>query len=302
MIIDFKNGYQGKLAIALGLFDSVHNGHRALISRTRTYAESIGIESAVLTFGDNLYKALGSCEEQIYTFNERIELIGELGVDHIIAVEPDINLINMSPTDFMDFLTENFDIDTIFCGRDFKFGLNNAGDINFMSNYCLNKSIKTDISEMVLDDGEKISSSNIRKLIKEGDISKAKSLLGKPYMIIGEVVRGSGKGKSLGFPTANIKLTDDKLKLSEGVYATAAIVDGVKYNSLSNVGGKPTFDDMEFNVETFIIDYSGDELYGKQIKILFYDRIRSVMKHQNMEELILQIKVDLAYSDNIERT
>ena len=301
MIIDFDSGYNKKIVIALGFFDSVHRGHRMLINRSIEIASAKGILSAVFTFAGNPYKAIGLLEHQVYTFRERVDLLYRIGVDHIISAIPSIEFMNLTPLEFLDKLTRKYDIDTIICGDDYCFGKGASGDIKLLTEYCKSKGINIVVSDMLLDNDVKISSSNIKKLIIEGNIIEANALLGSPYMVMGDVIRGRGKGREMGFPTANLQLSAEKIRLSEGVYATSVIIKGVQYEGLTNVGGRPTFDDLDFNIETFVLDYEGSPLYNSEIKLYFIDRIRSITKYQNMEELSLQIKFDLIYSKSIER-
>jgi riboflavin kinase/FMN adenylyltransferase len=301
MLLDYYKGYTGGIVIALGYFDSVHKGHRVLISKAKELAKKNGAECAVFTFSDNLYKAVGGTEPQIYTFEERQDIIYNLGAEHILAVKPDKEFIMLSPTAFLNGLIERFNVKGIVCGSDFKFGVYAEGDLNYLNKFLTQSSISLIIIDLVKFMQQKISSSDIRRLIINGEIARANELLNSPYMVMGTVIKGRGEGRNLGFPTVNVTLSEDKLRLLEGVYATTILFEGREYDSLTNVGGKPTFGIDNYNLETFIINYSGPELYDKMIKILFYDRIRDIIRFSNKEELALQIKFDLEYSRNIPR-
>jgi len=298
-ILDFNTEYRGKISLALGFFDSVHRGHRALITKTADHALTCGIQSAVFTFGGNLYKAFSDDFGQIYNFEERKDIIKSLGIDLIIKAEPSKDFLNLSPLDFLNVLTESYNVDIVFCGEDFRFGEKAEGNIAFLRKYLESKDIDLVVFDMVKENGIKISTGDIRNLLMKGDVKTADYYLGSPFSITGEVIKGRGKGRFIGFPTANLSYPVEKIRLKDGVYATVVIFDGIPYKSITNVGGKPTFDDNTFGIESFIFNYSGKELYGHNIKVLFYERIRDVVKYQNIEELSLQIKSDIKKSKDI---
>lgn len=300
MIINFMKGLNKKIVIAMGFFDSVHIGHRFLIENAIEIAKDKGIQSAVFTFRDNLYSLQGSVINQIYTFDERQEIIQSLGIENIIAASGEENFINLSPNAFLDKLTSLYNIDTIICGNDFKFGKRAMGDIDLLKNYAKEKNIKIKVYDFVKYNDNKVSSRDIRELLKNGKIRKANILLGAPFFMSGRVVKGSGRGKVMGYPTANIELLADKVNLLQGVYVTSSLIDGIMYKSITNVGARPTFGSDENKIESYL-EGCNKNLYDKDIKVYFYDRIRDVVKFNNMEELTKQIANDLETSHRIIR-
>jgi riboflavin kinase/FMN adenylyltransferase len=213
MLLDYYKGYTGGIVIALGYFDSVHKGHRVLISKAKELAKKNGAECAVFTFSDNLYKAVGGTEPQIYTFEDRQDIIYTLGAEHILAVKPDKEFIMLSPTAFLNGLIERFNVKGIVCGSDFKFGVYAEGDLNYLNKFLTQSSISLIIIDLVKFMQQKISSSDIRRLIINGEIARANELLNSPYMVMGTVIKGRGEGRNLGFPTVNVTLSEDKLRL-----------------------------------------------------------------------------------------
>jgi riboflavin kinase/FMN adenylyltransferase len=294
MVINFGQAYNKPVTLALGYFDSVHIGHRALINKSREFAHKADAECAVFTFRGNLYKVINSDQEQVYTFDERKEIFNELGVDIILAAEPDPGFINMSPQEFLNKLTSLYNIKKIYCGMDFRFGYGAKGDLDMLDNYFGLKGIDTEFFDMVTVGGAKISTRDIKRLIRSGDTHKAKDLLGSAYSVSGVVISGRKQGRIMGYPTANIKVDNEKVKPKEGVYATKVIIDGSAYNAVTNAGARPTFNESDYTVESHIINYRG-EMYGKHIKVLFYERIRDIRKFSSVQELTAQIKSDTEY-------
>ena len=298
MILDYFTSYNKELVLALGFFDSVHKGHRLLINRCKEIADELKVESAVFTFSDNLYKSIGLDYNQIYTFEERCYIINSLNINNVLAANPNQIFIEQTADEFLCRLSSNFKIKSIICGNDFRFGKQAKGDINLLKAFCRDMNLDLVIYDLLYYNNNKVSSSNIRTLIESGRIEEANSLLGEPYFVMGNVIRGKGNGKFLGFPTENIITTNDKLKLNYGVYVTSIKVDNIVYNSLTSVGGRPTFNDDEFTIETFIIDYHNEELYNKNVTIYFHHRIRDLIAFDSKEELSEQIKKDFCYAES----
>ncbi|HEY8423561.1 MAG TPA: bifunctional riboflavin kinase/FAD synthetase [Clostridia bacterium] len=288
----FGEKLNNEIAIALGFFDSVHLGHRAVINKAVEYAKVNNIKSAVITYSNNPFLTLGIRQKLIYAFEERLEKFEKLGVDFVIAQEFDYEFMQKDKNFFVDELLSCYDIKYAVCGQDYRFGKNGSGDVDFLKELFNKLKIDFEVLDFVKDNNLKISSSDIRKLIENGEINKANKLLGEPFFITGIVNNGKGYGRALGFPTANIKPQSDKVKPRQGVYITKTFIDQNSYISITHIGGRPTFRESEENIETHILDYDGD-LYNRKIKIEFYDYVRPIFSFENKSKLISQIMRDV---------
>ena len=288
--ISLFSRYDKQISLALGFFDCMHLGHRKILDDVKQSASEIGCETALLTFENNYFETLGKCEKLIYTFDERKDLLQSLSLDILISCVFDKDFMSLTSDEFL-LLLDKFNIRAIVCGFDYRFGSDKA-DIYKLENYCLQKRIQYRVQPPVTHDGVKISATEIRKALNANRIDLANFYLGDKFFIQGEVVRGRSVGHTYGFPTANIKVSDDKL-LPQGVYAAETHLDGVKYTVLVNIGSKPTFGIDKPTVEAYIISYNGD-LYGKKIKISLVKYIRPIQKFSDKTELAKQIQKDLS--------
>lgn len=297
-----EHSYDKEIVVALGLFDSVHRGHTRLISEAKKLAEFFGAELGVFTFRNNPFKFFNSDIGMVNTFDERARIMENIGVNVLIGKTMDYDYSRTSPEDFLESLFTNFKVVGVVCGPDFTFGYMGVGNVDMLRDYASQRGIIVkQIPYLCTEKGEKISSSLVREYIANGQIRSANMLMGRPYMISGDVVHCFGRGREFGFPTANLYVPDEKLKMSEGVYATTVEVDGYVYNSLTNIGTKPTFDDYTLTVESFLIDYKGN-LYDKYITVYFYTKIRDIIKFAGEAEIRDQIKKDIEVASVISRS
>lgn len=277
-----------KISLAMGFFDSVHLGHRQLLTSNREYAAKHGLTAAAHTFCSDVSSFFGS--SQLYDYSYRRELLVSAGAELIIAQEFDRNLMNMSGKDFLDGLTARYDVGAFFCGFDYTFGKNAQCDARYLAEYAKNKNIKCEVIQPQLKDGRKISTTWIKELLLSGDIEGANVLLGDPYCMRGKVIHGRGEGAKNGFPTANLDYNGFVPK--HGVYKTVVSFDGEQYLAVTNVGPKPTFLEQSVSIEPMLIDFDGD-LYGKEITVQFVKYIRPTVKFTDGEELNRQIQKDV---------
>ena len=283
------------VALALGFFDSLHIVHRRIISNAVDYAKQNGCSSAVFTFMDD-----GICSlkgDMIYLYNERKKLLEQLCVDYVVPFVFS-ECATLDKLEFLDKITTLVEVKAIFCGYDFTFGYKGQGEVAFLQNYCDKKGIQLFVAEKEIAYNEKISSSMIKKFLLSGEIEKANSLLVNPYSITSTVIKGRGEGSLFGFPTANILTNKNKMLIKEGVYGTFTIIDGKKYESVTSVGIKPTFNDMSVSIETLIKDFNGN-IYDKEITIEFNKYIRDIYKFESKELLKAQIDKDLEWERNL---
>ncbi len=272
-----------KLSLVLGNFDGVHIGHAQLINYARTNSSG---NLGVFTF-DKPLKTIEGC---LTSLDDRIELFKELGVDYVFIILTDDNFKKMSYIKFVDLILKKLNPVKIFCGPDFKYGFNAQGDVFYLKERFSEVYVLNYVNNH---NGNKISSSSIRELIKEGNIYEANRWLGRIYRIKGVVSKGKGKGLSFGFPTANLTLSDNYVIPKEGVYVTKTNVNGHIFRSLTNIGKNPTIsDDNKLTIETYIFDFQ-DELYGKEIAVSFYSRLRDEIKFASTKELVEQLEKDM---------
>lgn len=289
-----------KFGITVGSFDGVHRGHQKLITSLVKNCKETGLKSVVMTFYPHPREILESNSEFLM-FNERArrEFISELGVDYLVVFAFNRDFSTLSADEFLNnILFVDDKIKLIHVGHDFFFGSKREGDFNYLKNYISKKEIEVILSsENEFKPDEKlISSTEIRRFIKNGELEEAGSLLGRPYFLEGLIVKGDGRGKTLGFPTANFVLDKRYILPKNGVYVSKSYYNGMVYHSVTNVGTKPTFNiENSVCVETNIFDFDQD-IYGEELRVEFYQKIREEVKFSSSNELISQIKSDVEYS------
>lgn len=294
--IEFKTEYKKPLALALGFFDCIHRGHKSLLLSAVEGAKENNLESAVLTFSTDPSEILGG-EKQIYALKERSVQIESLGIDNLIYTPFDRDFASLSASEFLNNLTTYLNPKIIFVGEDYTFGKRAEGKIDDLKTYCEKRDIEVKVLSFVTYHGKKISTSTLKSFVKSGNIDELNIQLSEPYFMLGEVMHGRQVGSKIGFPTANIVTNDDKLPLADGIYATRIFIDNDDYLSMTNIGGKPTFDITKRTVETYIFDFDGD-IYGKTVRLNFLARTRDIKKFGSVDELKAQLKSD---EENIRR-
>ncbi len=272
-----------KLSLVLGNFDGVHIGHAQLINYARQNSSG---NLGILTFD----KTLRTIEGCLTSLDDRLEIFNRLNVDYVFVIKTDDNFKQMSYIKFVDFVLKKLNPIKIFCGPDFKYGFNAQGDVYYLKERFDQVYVLNYVNDHY---GNKISSSSIRELIKNGDIYEANRWLGRIYKVKGVVSKGKGKGMSFGFPTANLTLLDPYIIPKEGVYVTLTNINNKKFRSITNVGKNPTIgDNNKLTIETYIFDFQ-DELYGKEISVSFYHRLRDEIKFSSTKKLIEQLEKDI---------
>lgn len=278
--------------MALGNFDGLHKAHMKIINSSIEYSKKNGIKSGVLLFDCHTSKILGNPQRLLTKIEEKLKLLEETGVDFVHIMHFDENTANMSGYEFIEYITKRFRVEAFFAGYDYKFGKNAGWNVTDLEDYAKEQGFKTVITECIKEDGITVSSSIIREYIESGEVSFAKKLLGRPYDVLGEVVKGFGNGTKSLFPTANLKVFEDKLLPADGVYFALTHIEGKSYKSAVNIGKNPTFNAKERTIESFILDFHG-ELYGKVLKIEFLEKIRDDKKFESIDALKEQIEKDI---------
>ncbi len=284
-----KNG----TAMALGNFDGLHRAHMKIIQAAVDYAKSHGTKSVVYMFREHPSNFIEGLDEVKYiTPNQYKEEILKTTQVDILYYESFPHMEKKSPIEFLNYLAEQFRVKYISAGFNFTFGYHASGNEQFLREQGSKMGIDVDIIPRESYHGEVISSSRIRELIREGNVFLASRFLGRPYFVLGVVEHGRKLGTNLTFPTINSHVNEIALLPKNGVYITRTFIDGILHKSITNIGIKPTIGGEDLTVETYIIDFKGD-LYGRNIKIDFLDRIRDERKFDSLEALKEQISKDV---------
>ena len=294
-VIRFGSKYPGKLSLALGFFDCVHLGHRAIIESAAGLAREMGAETAVFTFDNDPFEILGRGEKLVYTFDERCKLLSDAGADAVMAASFSTDFARMPAEDFLRALSESCDLSAITCGPDYRYGYNGEGDTRSLAAFCERRGIRFRVVPFVEHNGVKVSSTAARGFIEKGDIESANRFLGAPYFISGRVEHGRAVGRRLSYPTINLSYSahpSNRLRVCSGVYATRTTVGGKTYPSITNAGDKPTFGVAGYGIETYIIDYNND-IYGLGVRVEFLRYMRPIHTFGGAEELREQLDADV---------
>lgn len=281
-------------SIALGNFDGVHLGHQALISKAVEKAKELNIHSGVFTFSNhpkNLFTGQNTVKNIIYQ-EEKADLIASLGVDFLFNIPFTWEISRMEAVDFIEqLLVDRMNMREAFCGFNYRFGYKAGGNPQILRAEGLIKGYNVNEIPPVTVEGDVVSSTLIRGLIKAGEMEECEKYLGRKYSIGGEVVVGNRLGRKIGFPTSNIMIDESMVTPPNGVYITHCIYNHEKYPSVTNVGVKPTIGSFKKNMETHIFNFDR-ELYGKTIKVEFLKMTRDEVKFGSVEELSQQIVKD----------
>ena len=284
-------------AIALGKFEGLHRGHQLLFQELKKWRET-GRKSVIFTFDMPPKQFIsGEKEHVIYTKEERVFLFDRLGMDLLISY-PFQKLRSLSPEAFVkEILVDRLDVKAIVVGDDFGFGYQRTGNVQLLKELSSQYGYELKVIKRLQFEEDYISSSRIRKAMKEGDFSLANKMLGYPYSIVGKVLHGRRIGRTIGMPTANLIPDPNKYLPRNGVYVVGIQFAGEEkqYYGICNVGVKPTIDhDLCPGVETYIFDFDRD-IYGETIAVQFLQFVRPEMKFSSVEELALQIHKDAEF-------
>ncbi|MDH7601258.1 MAG: bifunctional riboflavin kinase/FAD synthetase [Armatimonadota bacterium] len=286
----FKGG-----AIAIGFFDGVHWGHRAIFDRLLDVSRNAGISGIAFTFDRHPAELLApeAAPPYITTLPQRIELIREAGVERILIAEFEPDLALLTPHEFLrKIVSQLLSAKYVVVGSNFRFGRNREGDIRYLSSVATEFGFELSVVPSVIIDGAPVSSTRIRLIISRGDVELASKLLGRWFVLRGTVVPGDRIGRTIGFPTANIQTEPRQLIPAHGVYTVQTRIDGSVYNGLCYIGRRPTFRDTRETVEVHVMGYSGD-LYGHVLDVAFLRRLRGEMVFKSADELAEQIRKDM---------
>lgn len=281
------------LAACIGYFDGIHLGHQKLINKTIDIAKEKGVNSALITFDPDPWTVINDRNKvnHITPMKEKLRLLSQTGLDELIIVRFTKDLSKLSPQEFVEHVLIPLNVVDLIAGEDFKFGHKGQGNVNYLKENA-NIFFDTHVLEFKEEQNEKIGSTKITQAILKGDLDRVKEMLGRSYTIAGYVMQGNREGTRIGFPTANLDVTDEYIIPKKGVYAGYVEVKGEKYKSVLNIGHNPTFNESEaLSIETHILDFN-KIIYGELLKQSFVVRLRDEIKFDSVEELIEQMVED----------
>lgn len=289
--------------VTIGTFDGVHNGHKAILKRLIELAQATNGESVVLTFSPHPRTVLFPTEHGILLLTDTVEkrnLFEQLGIDHLIEFPFTLDFANKSAFDYVrDLLAVGIGAKKVIIGYDHRFGRGRQGNLQTLNELASVFNFEVEEIPAVLIDDNEISSSKIRKALAEGDIAFANNALEYNYGIRGKVIHGEAKGRTIGFPTANLNIEDPlKLLPCNGVYLVDVLIEKKKYRGAMNIGIRPTVSSLGLrNVEVHILDFSQD-IYGTEIEVRFIQKIRDEMKFDSFIALKDQLQKDIQFVRN----
>jgi riboflavin kinase/FMN adenylyltransferase len=281
--------------LTIGNFDGVHRGHLALFERVKIRARAIDGVSVVMTFQPHPTKIMKpeKAPALITPTQQKLTLIARTGIHTILCLPFDKTFAAISAEDFVqDTLVDKIGVKELVVGYDYAFGRDRTGNIELLRRMGKDLGFLVHVAEPVLIGKRVVSSTSIRELVKAGELSEAKRLLGRDYQICGTVVKGKNRGgRLLGFPTANLEVVDE-LTPKEGVYAVRVLIDDHMYDGVTSIGHNPTFGQGPLSIETHILDYS-ENLVGQTIRVNFIARLRAEKTFKGIEDLARQIDLDI---------
>jgi len=281
--------------VTIGSFDGIHRGHQHLIAQVTARAREIGAESALVTLHPHPKVVLRSNSPMQYlsTLEERLDLLAPLGLDYGIVFPFSLETSQMRARAFVQLLLTHAHMREIFCGADFALGYKREGNVDFLRALGAEKGFAVNVVAPQAFEGGIISSTRIRELVAQGELDEATRLLGRYPSVRGRVVKGDQRGRTLGFPTANLAIAERRLIPANGIYACRVKIGEQWHGGAANIGVRPTFDNGARLVEVFVLDFDGD-LYDQVIEVQFVKRLRPELKFPSVRELIEQMHRDVA--------
>jgi len=285
----------GPTGLTIGAFDGVHRGHQALIRWMVAGARQAAMQAVALTFDPlpHLVLGLGNAGA-LSTLEERLDFMTPLGLDGVIVLPFDRQMAAISAEDFVTWLVEKLSLAGLWVGPDFALGHNHEGDIPFLEAMGARYGFSVyRFGETACLNGQPVRSSRIRNALKVGDLVEANDCLGRPYRLSGIVEPGHRRGRVLGFPTANLRIPENRLLPANGVYVCRAYLHDERFDAIVNVGTRPTFNQYPPTVEAHLLDFS-QEIYGERVQLDFLHRLRDELRFSSLEALAEQIRADRA--------
>ncbi|NLN60496.1 MAG: bifunctional riboflavin kinase/FAD synthetase [Deltaproteobacteria bacterium] len=288
---EFRDAY-----VTIGNFDGIHVGHRYIFNQIITEARSVNAKAVVITFEPHPKMVLHPERRPFYliaTLEEKMALLEEIGIDAVFLIPFSLDYAQTTARAFIcDVLWQHFRVKKVFIGHDYTFGRGKEGNQELLEKFGKDLGFEVTVIDAVKVGDRIISSTLVRNLILAGEVKEAADCLGRPYNLGGTVVRGHQRGGDIGFPTANLE-PEKVLIPRTGVYAAVVLLQDVRYAAVLNIGYNPTFGDSEMTIEIHLLDFDGD-IYGKALQVYFIDRLRDELRFPSAEELVRQIRQDIA--------
>ena len=291
---------QRDTAVTIGTFDGVHLGHQHLINATKQTAQARGLEPAVLSFRNNPRSVLvpNAQVRYITPLHERLELIRGQGVSLVADVDFTTEVSQIRAEEFASLLQTELRMKALVVGPDFAIGHRREGNVQTLKTFGQSTGFDVEQVEPIALDGEAIHTGAIRELIAQGNVEKASRMLGRSFSLSGTVVEGDRRGRTIGFPTANLSVADDIAVPMTGIYATWAVVEGRRIMAATCIGYRPTFGIHSMTIEAFILNFDED-IYGRPLRLEFVRRIRDELTFSSVETLVEQMKLDVEQTQDI---
>ena len=282
------------MLLAIGVFDGVHLGHKHLLSQLKERARQEDWLSGVITFRQHPQAVLSPQTELrcLTDLTQRVRLLKNEGIDTVITLSFTPELAQLSTRQFVGLLKKYLRMRGLVIGPDFALGRNREGNVNILRTLGQGMDFGVTVVPPLVINSEVVSSTAIRNALAEGDMKRVDNLIGRSFSLSGRIIPGAGRGVDLGFPTANIGVDSEQALPADGVYATWAYIDDSAYQSMTNIGRRPTFDSGERTVEVYLLDYHGD-LYGQELRIDIIARLRNEKGFDTADELRKQVAEDV---------
>ncbi|WP_437194558.1 bifunctional riboflavin kinase/FAD synthetase [Planctomicrobium sp. SH527] len=285
----------GRCMLSIGNFDGVHSGHQTILKSLVAQAQAFSIPAVVLTFEPHPMALLRPqfLPPRLTTADQKAKLLEKLGVDKLIEYPTDRELLQLSPQEFFDrIIVSKLNTQGLVEGPNFFFGQNRSGNVQILEQFCNETGRTLTVIPLAERNAEQVSSSQIRQALSQGQMDRAEAMLGRRYSISGVVSLGAQRGRTIGFPTANLEQIQTLLP-ADGVYAAWAKTDSGEFPAAVNIGPNPTFSEMKSKVEAHLLGYAGD-LYGQILELEFITRLRNLRPFGTVTELQTQITKDVA--------
>lgn len=284
----------GRSMVTIGVFDGVHKGHQHLIKRLVEEAHAEGRQAVALTFFPHPDIVLRGLTGRYYLTSpeQKAEELGKLGVDLVVTHPFNDEVRQMRAAIFVDSLLEHLKLEQLWVGSDFALGYKREGNVPFLREQGASKGFTVHEIDLIVNGGDKISSTAIREALLSGNVKQARGWLGRGYAVRGEVIHGEGRGRQIGFPTANMDIWDEQVIPTNGIYASWARLGDEVFMAATNVGVRPHFDGQNVTVEPYLLDFDRD-IYGQTLEITFEKLLRPEGKFESLQALIDQIGRDV---------
>ena len=280
--------------LTIGVFDGVHLGHQSLIAKVIAEARAKDAAAGVLTFRNHPDSALNPNFQPQYitSIEERIRLIEDLGVDFVAPVTFDMEVAGLRARKFAELLRSRLRMRGLVVGPDFAMGYKREGNVDALSALGAELGFSVSVVDLLSEGGNAVRSTSIRRALVEGNVSDVSKKLGRNFAIIGTVVTGDRRGRTLGFPTANIEVRPYMSVPGNGIYATLAFVDGERHMAATSIGTRPTFDGKGRTIEAFLLGFDRN-MYNKELRLEFVQRLRDELKFDSVDALLKQMELDV---------